>query len=113
MSAAFTQIESMLNHAVCRGLSTKQEDGIWSIASDDSGARVELLRIDRESLRVPAEFPIGYGVFMLTQSREHGTRLAGRGSSLHHSGRLNPTRLLRGDLPASGEVHNLPPAVGG
>jgi len=32
------------------------------------------LRIDRESLWLHIKFMIGSGAFMLTQSREHGTR---------------------------------------
>jgi hypothetical protein len=56
LTAAFVQIESMHDNPARRGLCAKSKDWLWSIAANDSGARVGLLRIDRESLSVFGKF---------------------------------------------------------
>jgi hypothetical protein len=74
MSAAFGQIEYLHNHPERRRLCAKAEDGIWSMAADDSAIRVGLLLIDRDSVPMTGKFLIRHDAFMPTQSRGHGTR---------------------------------------
>jgi hypothetical protein len=104
MKATYGQIEYMHSDPVCRRSCAKAEDGIWSLAAEDSAIRVGPLRIDRESLPLPGKFLIRHGA-MPTQSRGHGTRRKKVRVALTGFGRVGtitprPNRPLRSLRPS-------------